>query len=89
MRKFKFIGDRDSNFPELQYDKDYYSNLVIGEIYNITNYIHDEMLGHYDEIWILIDGMEHVYFISDFNNIPIFEDATVEYRNNVISNILL
>lgn len=78
MRKVKYI-----------YDEDLFYDLVINKVYDVVKYICDEDYIHRDMVVIIDDDKECTYFFYDGSNLqPLFEDVTLEYRSEIIDDIL-
>lgn len=81
MRKFKYIRATNRDL-----------NLTKNKIYDLIDYIVDSWSdedNNYDQIIIENDkGMIEDYYMFSLSMRPIFEEATEEYRNEIIDEIL-
>lgn len=66
----------------------YFGNLTNGKIYTILGYNSTHFI-YLANINIVDDrGIQANYHIYGNNNEPLFEDATIEYRESIINDIL-
>ena len=86
MRKFKWIYENKS----LGYTQD----ITYGKVYDLLEYLTYYEYVQYndpteDSIFIVNDeGIYRTYNLYDFDNNPIFIEVTLEYRNEVLDEIL-
>lgn len=67
---------------------DYFTNLTHSKIYTILKYV-PSLFEYIDRIHIVDErGISAGYFIYDVDRMPLFEDATIELRNEIIGEIL-
>lgn len=76
MKKVKFVGV-ESNYSHFKY----------GKIFDVIRYIPDDR-EFWDSVAIMIDNEEHEHYLYDGDDVPVFIDATTEYRSEVIDDIL-
>lgn len=71
-------------------DADYrLEGVTVGNVYDVIEYMPDDTRSDFDKITILDDsGFKRNYYISDILNMIVFDDISVEFRNDIIDNIL-
>ena len=78
MKKVRYIGESNLRLE-----------LTNGKVYDVVSYYKSEKGIFWDDITLINDsGIAYIYDVCDFYEMPLFIDATEEYRNDIINEIL-